>query len=551
MLLSEDLKNVIKGDVETDEKALTEYSTDASLFTVAPRVVVFPKDVEDVKAVVQYIAEHKKNGKEISLTARSAGTDMSGGPLNEGVIMVFTRYMNEFEVDEAKQLATVQPGVYYRDFEPKTLEKGLLLPTYPASKTIAALGGMIANNGAGEKTLRYGKTADYVRETKMVLRDGKEYTFGKLNMRQLEEKKQQENVEGEIYRKMHALLEENYETIQNAKPKVSKNSAGYALWDVYNKEEGTFDMNRLFSGAQGTLGVMTEAKLGLVKPKPHTRMAVLFLDSLEPVPELINAILPLNPEGLEAFDDETLKLGLRFFPDIAKKIEGQNLFSLLWQFLPEFWIGVKMLGLPKLIILAQFAEDTVEEAEEKLDLLKQKIADNDFKIHTRYLHSEEDAEKYWTIRRESFGLLREHVKGKRTAPFIDDLIVRPEYFPKVLPKVHEILNEYDIHETIAGHAGSGNFHIIPLMDLSKEENRKKIPEISDKIYDLILRYEGSITAEHNDGLIRSPYLEKMYGKEVYNLFVETKKIFDPENIFNPGKKVNSSLEYAMDHIEHK
>ncbi len=551
MSLKEDIQNLIKGEVKTEGEVLEEYSTDASLFKVRPKVVIFPKDAEDVGAVVQYVEKYKVEKESLSITARSAGTDMSGGPLNESIIMVFTEHMNEFDINEEKRTARVEPGVYYRDFEPETLKYDLLLPTYPASKSIAALGGMIANNGAGEKTLRYGKTADYVEESKVVLRDGNEYTFRKLNMEELEEKKEQENLEGQIYREMHSMLEENYEVIQNAKPNVTKNSAGYALWDVYNKEEGTFDLNRLFSGAQGTLGVMTEAKLRLVKTKAHTRMAVLFLDSLDPVPELINTILPLDPEGLEAFDDETLKLGLRFFPEIAKKTKGQNLFSLLWQFIPEFWIGIKMLGFPKLIILAQFAEDTVEEAEDKMDQLKQQLKEKDLNIHARYLHSEEAAEKYWTIRRESFGLLREHVKGKRTAPFIDDLIVRPEFFPEVLPKVREILEEYNIHETIAGHAGSGNFHIIPLMDLSKEENKKKIPEVSDRIYDLILKYEGSITAEHNDGLIRSPYLKKMYGDDVYNLFVKTKRIFDPENIFNPGKKVHSSLEYAMEHIDHK
>ncbi|MDX1608416.1 MAG: FAD-linked oxidase C-terminal domain-containing protein, partial [Candidatus Spechtbacterales bacterium] len=135
--------------------------------------------------------------------------------------------------------------------------------------------------------------------------------------------------------------------------------------------------------------------------------------------------------------------------------------------------------------------------------------------------------------------------------FIDDFIVKPEYLPEVLPKVHKILKEYGIHETIAGHAGSGNFHIIPLMDLSKEENKAKIPEVSKKIYDLVIEYKGSITAEHNDGLVRSPYLEQMYGDKVYDLFEETKRIFDPQNIFNPGKKVNSSMEYAMKHIDHK
>ena len=171
-------------------------------------------------------------------------------------------------------------------------------------------------------------------------------------------------------------------------------------------------------------------------------------------------------------------------------------------------------------------------------------------IYTKATKSGMDTEKYWVMRRESFNLLRHKVKDKRAAPFIDDIIVDPSHLPEFLPKLYNILEEHNITPTLAGHAGSGNFHIIPLMDLSREEERRKIPEVAEKVYDLVLEYGGSITAEHNDGLIRSPYIEKMYGKEVYGLFEKTKEIFDPQNIFNPGKKVGADLEYAMRHIKH-
>ena len=181
----------------------------------------------------------------------------------------------------------------------------------------------------------------------------------------------------------------------------------------------------------------------------------------------------------------------------------------------------------------------------------QKDVSDKFEIKTRITTSEKDAQKYWLIRRESFNLLRKHVKGKKTAPFIDDLIVRPEYLPEFLPKLNAILDQYKNYMTytIAGHPGDGNFHIIPLMDLSDSKSKQIIPELSEKVYDLVLDYHGSITAEHNDGLIRTPYLEKMYGPEVYKLFEKTKQIFDPKNIFNPHKKVGGNMEYAMQHIK--
>jgi len=547
MDLQKELQKLIKGDVAIDATTLETHSIDTSLFKVMPKAVVFPKNSQDIQNLVKFINSDKQTSNKLSLTARSGGTDMSGGPLNEGIILDFTKYINNFSVGDME--ATVQPGVFYRDFEKETQKRGVLMPSYPASKSIAALGGMIANNSGGEKTLRYGQTKKFVKELKVVLSDGNEYTFSKLNKQELEQKKEQQNFEGEIYRKMYDLLNSNYDLIKNAKPRVAKNSAGYFLWDIYDKEADTFDLTQLFTGSQGTLGIITEAKLRLVKQKPHTRLGILYLRKLDSLPQIVKKVLPLDPEGLETFDDNTLFLALRFFPAIAKKAKGGNLFKFAMQFLPDAWAQLKLMRIAKLVILVEFAEDSEKDAEEKLNQLKDILKDEKG-VSMHLLHEEGKAEKYWTIRRESFALLRKSVSGKKTAPFVDDLIVQPDKLPKVLPEVYKILKENGIKATLAGHAGSGNFHIIPLMDLSKKSERDKIPPVADKIYDLVIKEGGSITAEHNDGLIRSPYLEKMYGKEVYNLFKETKQIFDPNNIFNPGKKVGSSMEYAMRHIDH-
>ena len=394
MLLIDELKKTIKGEVQNDDETLRHYSTDASIFTVKPQVVVFPKDVQDVKNLVSFVREHKENTPGLSLTARSAGSDMSGGPLTESIVVEFTRHFNHIkEISDSR--AVVEPGVFYRDFEKETLKRGLLLPSYPASKLLAALGGMIANNSGGEKTLRYGKTAEYVEELKVVLADGNAYTLKKLSKDELNQKLAQEDFEGAFYKKVYELLENNYDLIKNARPKVSKNSAGYALWDVWDREY--FDLTQLFVGSQGTLGLVTEAKLRLVRPKEHKRLAVLFLKDIGQLPDIINAVLPLEPEGLEAFDDNTLKLALRFFPNIASRIKGQNIFSLALQFIPEFFVVLRMLGLPKLVILVQFAEDSDEEAEGKLAQLGTALGS--FPIQKRILHKEKEGEKYWVIRR--------------------------------------------------------------------------------------------------------------------------------------------------------
>jgi FAD/FMN-containing dehydrogenase len=203
-------------------------------------------------------------------------------------------------------------------------------------------------------------------------------------------------------------------------------------------------------------------------------------------------------------------------------------------------------GFPRLVLLAEFTGYSEREADTKARAAQRDLSI--FGVPTRVTKTELEAQKYWTIRRESFNLLRKQIKNLHTAPFIDDMVVRPEYLPDFLPRLEALLKPYDLLYSIAGHAGDGNFHIIPLMKLSDPRTRQVIPELSRKVYELVLEFHGSITGEHNDGLIRSPFLKQMYGDEVYRLFERIKSIFDPDNIFNPGKKVGADPKWAMEHI---
>ena len=203
-------------------------------------------------------------------------------------------------------------------------------------------------------------------------------------------------------------------------------------------------------------------------------------------------------------------------------------------------------GIPKLILLVEFAGDNEKEIDKNAKKLLPDLKKFNFK--TRVTKSESESEKYWDIRRESFALLRKHVKDKHTAPFIDDIIVRPEFLPEFLPKLNNILNNYPITYTIAGHAGNGNFHIIPLMDFADEKTAPIIVDLSKEVYDLVFEYRGSTTGEHNDGIIRSPFLTQMFGNKIYSLFDKTKQIFDNKNILNPGKKIGGSIDYLKSHI---
>ena len=536
----ERLASVMRGEVTDAADERKKYSRDTSVFTRTPEVVAYPKDASDVSAMVAAVHKAKQDGMDVSVTARSAGTCMSGGPLTTSLVAVFTKYMNKvLEVGDG--YAITEPGVYYRDFEKQTLAHGdQILPSYPASRELAALGGIVNNNSGGERTLEYGKTSKYVEEVEVILDDGSRTVFHDLTPEEVEAKKKLDTREGAIYRDMHALLVDNNAVIQAAKPHVSKNSAGYALWDTYNAQNGHMNLAKLITGAQGTLALTTRMKLALVKNQGHRAMLVIFLSDLNVLPEIVRKVLPFNPESFESYDDQTFKLAIKFLPQMLMQMGFFQAARLGFSFLPEVGMVLRG-GVPKLVLMAEFSEDTQEAA--IFAAVQAQAALAPMGLVTRVMRTERDSEKYWKVRRESFSLLRKNVHGLYAAPFIDDFVVDPNTYPEFLPKLNAILAEYKDRfvYTIAGHIGNGNFHIIPLMDLSKPETRKIILELSPRVYDLVIQYGGTTTGEHNDGIIRTPYLAQLFGEQVVGLFAETKRIFDPLNIFNPGKKVGGTF----------
>ncbi len=328
--------------------------------------------------------------------------------------------------------------------------------------------------------------------------------------------------------------------IEAHRPKVSKNSAGYALWSVKDPATGRFNLAKLITGSQGTLALWTKAKLNLVKPKEHRAMLVIFLHDLDKLPTIVERMLPLEPESFESYDDHTFTLAVRFLPEMLAQMGWAKAARLGVDFIPEAAL-VATGGVPKMILMAEFAEDTIEEADRKAEAAKAALAD--LHLHTRIEKNELESEKYWIVRRESFSLLRKNLQGMYASPFIDDFVVPPSSYPHFLPKLNALLEEYknNFIYTVAGHIGNGNFHIIPLMDLTKPESRKTILELAPKVYELVIAEGGTTTGEHNDGIIRTPYLPMLFGPEMMALFERTKKIFDPAGIFNPGKKVGGTF----------
>ena len=328
---------------------------------------------------------------------------------------------------------------------------------------------------------------------------------------------------------------------------MKKNSSGYALWDI-GDGASSLNLARLVVGSQGTLGIITKIKFRLVRPKPYAAMVVMFVNRLSQLGELVPEVLQYSPDSFESYDDHTFKIAIKFFPELAGQMKS-GLFSLGFKFLPEFWMLLTG-GVPKLVLLAEFRADKQEEALARAQKLAADIAGDRDHASVHIAKSERQARKYWAVRRESFNLLRRKVRGLRTAPFFDDFVVSPAVLPEFLPKLEHILADYpELIYTVAGHVGDGNFHIIPLIDPKRENTAKIIDELSHKVYDLVLEYNGSITGEHNDGLVRTPYVEKMFGREMYALFYCVKQYFDPLQIFNPGKKVGSTFSDTLPYLD--
>lgn len=538
------------GEIDTTPETLETYSHDASLFEIVPDVVVSPTGSKDVERLVSVVAKLKRTYPRLSITGRSAGTDMAGGAINDSVIASFTPHMNKIGKVTATE-ATAEPGVYYRDFEVETLKHGGLMPSYPASRDMAALGGIVNNNSGGEKSLEYGKTADWVKQLKVVFADGVERVVKPLTKTELDKKMEQDDFEGEVYRGIFELCEEHYDVIKNAKPRVSKNSMGYGIWDVWDRDTGIFDLTRLIVGSEGTLGMLTETTFKLTPARKHSGLLVFYLSDIDKLGEVINTVLTYKPATFEGFDDQTMILFFKLMPSLLKNMGLKAFTRLMISLIPQGLMVLK--GYPKLILMVEFNGETQAEVHDKIKRLHADLKLKNKRSHYHITAEEDDdtemkSEKFWLMRRKSFQLLRSKVKDKHTAPFIDDFIVPPQVLPEFLPKLQKIIRKYKLFATIAGHMGDGNFHVIPLMQIEKESERKKLLPAMKEVNTLVLKYGGSLSGEHNDGLVRGPWLKDQFGEEMLAIFRQAKAIMDPHGIFNPHKKASADWDYSYNHI---
>ncbi len=543
--IKDELSQLIEGDVSNSSSLLDEFSHDASMFELRPELVVAPKNSSDVKKIIKYVGQAKKIHPSLSITARSAGTDMSGGAITESILLDMKKYFTEIKSVSSTK-ANVEPGVFYRDFEKETLKHDALMPSFPASRDLCTVGGMVANNSGGEKSLQYGKTEKFVTSLKVVFADGNEYEVRPLSKEELRKKVALKTFEGKVYKEVFKLVDDNYDAIKAAKPKVSKDSTGYHLWNVWDRESGVFDLNQAIIGSQGTLGIVTDINFRLIPAPKFSGTLVIFVKKSKHLGNIINDTLRHKPVSFEGFDNHTLMLSFKLFFYFRKKLGIWGMVKLGLQLLPDALILMR--GIPEMVLLVEFNGETQDEVSRRVHNLRLELKKYGNDMLFEEDETEAKARKFRIMRRESFNLLRQKVKDKHTAPFIDDLVVPPHHLPKFLPELRDIIKKYKFLATVQGHFGDGNFHVIPLMKIEDTLERIKLEPAMKEVNELVMKYGGSLSGEHNDGMSRGPWLYQMYSPEIMGYFKDLKNIFDEDNIFNPHKKIDSDWDYSMSHI---
>ena len=521
-----DLQSLLLGSVTDAADAINYFSTDGSIFTLTPEGIVYPKNTADVRKTIQFLHERAEAdpSKKVSVTARGLGTDQSGGAVSDGLQLVFPAHMNNILKLDGDDVV-VQPGVNYRALQQMLHTHGRFLPPYPSSIDYSTIGGAVANNAAGEKSIKYGATRNFVKRLKVVLSDGSLIETGRISARELNRKKGINSLEGKLYRDIDRIIDENITTIRKSIPKTSKNAAGYDLWDIKHRD-GSFDLTQLFIGSQGTLGVITEITLKTAYYNPRTTLIVGFFDSLQKAADAVVRLEELKPSALEFVDYHLL--------DFLKKNRPQDIEGLV----PE--------NLPKIALLVEF-DDHSQVRQTLRNRSAQRILKK-FGATFRVATDPVEQQALWKIRHSAAAVIWMTNGSKKALPFIEDGVVPARKLHQFLTETYKLLNKYDLEIAVWGHAGDANLHLQPFLDLSKAKDVNKLFELSADYTKLVISLGGSTCGEHNDGLMRGMYLKDLFGEDVYALFEQVKDTCDPHKILNPDKKIGVTEEYAREHL---
>jgi FAD/FMN-containing dehydrogenase len=524
------LQDHLLGEVMDSGDARKYFSTDNSIFSITPTLAVYPFNEEDVRKTARFSWQLAERGRIIPITARGSGTDQTGAAIGEGIILVFPAHLNRVvEYDGKTGVVVVEPGINYGKLQQTLYTHNRFLPPYPASIEYSTLGGAVANNAGGEKSIKYGDTRAFVKGLRVVLANGEVIDTGPLNKRELSKKLGQTNFEGEIYRSMDALIEENQDLIKGFDLDVSRNSAGYHLSSVKNKKD--FDLTPLIVGSQGTLGIVTEIILDTEVHNPGTTLVAGFFDDLQSVQEAVLELkrLPQIPSAIEMVDETLLNLVDKLNPNLLKSAISKPF--------------------PKFVLFVEF-DDSNDRTQKRVAKRAKKIFEK-FASKNQTETKEEQKDQLWKIRQATSVVLNHSEGGLRPLPLIEDGIVPVTKLAEYTKGLYELFQKNRLQIAIWGHAGEGNLHVQPFMDLSQVGDRQRVFRLMEEYYDMVISLGGSTSGGHNDGRLRAAYLSKLYGEDSYDLFKKVKKIFDPYNILNPGVKVDVTVEDMKGLLRHE
>ena len=513
--MERDLRSLLKGDVEFDAITRHLYATDGGIYQIEPVGVVSPRDAEDVAKLVAYATE---NG--VPLVARGSGSGLAGAAVGAGLQVDFTRYMNRIlEMAPDGSWARIQPGLVMGVLNQEAKRYGTFFAPNPSSENYASLGGMMANNASGSRSVAYGGTKDHVLSTDVVLSGGEIFKAGRVGRRgqELAAFLNGSSVAARAYSRIIPLLEEKQAAISASMPRVMKNASGYRVETILDGDN--VNLHKIFISSEGTLGLITEATLNLVPLPGRRAIAMAYFPTVFAAGEAVFPILGLKPTSLEIMDSSFLNFVRKSKPAIDAMLPANVNTALL----------------------VEFEADDDAELAERLAALETLLAGGPVLEVKRALAAAEQAQ-LWAIRKAAVPLLQKLPGPKRIAEFIEDVTVHPDQLASYMSTLAGILKSHGVDAIMYGHAGDGNIHTRPVLNLKDSGDLALMQTIMDEVMDYVLSIKGTPSGEHGDGLSRSPYVEKVYGKEIYGVFKEIKAAFDPSGIMNPGKKIVSKAE---------
>jgi FAD/FMN-containing dehydrogenase/Fe-S oxidoreductase len=513
--LQRELEQRIEGEVRFDRVSRALYSTDASVYQIEPLGVVVPRTREDVVRTVEIAARHG-----VSITARGGGTSQAGQAIGAGIQLDTSKYLNRvLEVNVAGRWAWIEPGVVLDELNAQLKPHGLRFAPDISTASRATVGGMIANNSSGARSVLYGKTIDHVLELHVVLSDGSVAHFQPLDPGQLDAACAGTTLEASCYRTVRELAASRRDEIDRRFPKVLRRVGGYNL-DAFVDPAAPFNLSKIIVGSEGTLGLVVAARVNLV-PLPAAKAVLTIefeelLDALGATP----LILRHRPSAVEIMD--------RFILDHAK--ESRVLDALRRSIL---------LGDPGALLCVEFYGDRAEDLLPRIDALERDLAVSGCRCRWRRAITAADQARIWSFREASLGLSMAMKGDDKSLSFVEDTAVAPEKLRDYIERFLQIVRDHDTVAGVYAHASVGCLHVRPVVNLKTVDGVRKFESIANAIADLVLEFGGALSGEHGDGLVRGAFTEKMFGPVLYDAFRGVKRAFDPAGLFNPGKIVDT------------